>query len=117
MAISVSSAKAKGRRLQQIVVDFILGLHPDLEPDDVVSCPMGSHGADVKLSPAARKRFGYAVECKARQKFALYADYDQAKAHTVKSGGEPLLIVKGDRKAPLVVMSLDHFAELVSRRV
>lgn len=115
MTISVQSAKAKGRKLQKDVASFILNLFPDLEPDDARSCPMGSGGEDIQLSPAARRRFPYAVECKARAKVALYADFDQAARHASKATtkAEPIVVTKADRRKPLVTMSLDHFETLL----
>lgn len=106
--ISVSAAKAKGRRLQQLVRDTILEAYPDLEQDDVKSTGMGQNGSDVQLSPAARKLFGYSVECKARKTFADYNYYDQA----AQGPFEPLVVIRGDRRKPLVIISLDHFMEL-----
>jgi hypothetical protein len=113
--ISTSAAKAKGRALQQKVRDKILELHPELEADDVVSCPMGSNGNDVQLSPAARKLFEYAVEAKSRKSVGLIYDaYEQAKAGD-KHGLEPLVVIKADRKRPLAVVDLDHFFELLQK--
>ncbi len=59
-----SSAKAKGRRLQQKVRDLILETFSELEEDDVRSTSMGASGEDVLLSPLARKKFPFSVECK-----------------------------------------------------
>lgn len=113
MTISVQSAKAKGRKLQQWVRDLILTTFPSLEPDDVKSCAMGSNGEDIQLSPAARKLFPYQVEAKARAKIAIYDWLDQAKTH---GKHEPMLIIKADRRKPLVVIDADHFFALVTAR-
>lgn len=64
-----SSAKAKGRKLQQQVRDLILETFSDLEPDDVRSTSMGAGGEDVLLSPLARRKFPFSVECKNQQAF------------------------------------------------
>ena len=107
------SAKSKGRRLQQYVRDSILTLFPSLHPDDVQSTSMGAGGEDVKLSYAARLLFPYAVECKNREKIAIYKDYEQATSHN--PAWEPLLILKSNSKMPLAVVSLAHFLELHRR--
>ena len=119
MTISVQSAKAKGRRFQQWVRDFFYGLHPTLQPGDIESCPMGSSGADLILSPAAQVEVGYAVECKARKSPALYSDYDQACRHAAKAKVklEPVVFTKGDRREPLVTISAKHFEELRRRKL
>ena len=64
MPIKTSSAKNKGRKLQQWTRDRILELVPTLEPDDVKSTSMGAGGEDVQLSPAARKSVPLTIECK-----------------------------------------------------
>lgn len=68
--MKTSSAKAKGRKLQQHVRDVLLEAFPTLEPDDVKSTSMGAQGEDVQLSPAARKLMPIAVETKARNSIA-----------------------------------------------
>jgi hypothetical protein len=107
------SAKAKGRKLQQTVRDLILETWDELEEDDVRSTSMGAAGMDVQLSPAAQKKFPYAVEAKNVEKLNVYNAYEQATANCGKL--EPLLVMKKNHKKPLVVMDLDAFMELVKR--
>jgi hypothetical protein len=111
--MNTQSAKAKGRRLQQTVRDLILETWNVLEEDDVRSTSMGSGGMDVQLSPAAQKKFPFAVECKNVEKLNVYNAYEQATANCGKL--EPLLVMKKNRKKPLVVMDLESFMELVKR--
>ena len=105
-----SSAKNKGRLLQQWVRDAILENFSQLEPDDVRSTSMGCGGEDVQLSPAARKLFPYSVECKSVEKLNVWAAYEQAEANS--GDYEPLLIMKKNRKKPLVVMDAETFINL-----
>ena len=111
--MNTQSAKAKGRRLQQTVRDLILETWNDLEEDDVRSTSMGAAGMDVQLSPAAQKKFPFAVECKNVEKLNVYNAYEQATANCGKL--EPLLVMKKNRKKPLVVMDLESFIQLVKR--
>ena len=106
------SAKAKGRKLQQHVRDLILENFPELEPDDVKSTGMGQGGEDVQLSPYARKFVPLSIECKSRASFAFYKDLDQAKSNC-KVGLEPVLVCKGDRKKPVVIVDLEHYIQLL----
>jgi hypothetical protein len=108
MPIKPQSAKAKGRNLQKWVRDRILANCPTLQPDDVRSTSMGAGGEDVQLSPAARKKFPFSVECKAKGKVAVYSMYEQAVENCPKDA-EPLLVVKGDRKKPLAVVDAEWF--------
>lgn len=112
MPISVSARKAKARRLQNRIRDLIRSMFPQLEPDDVEATPMGVNGEDVRLSPAARRLFGYQIEAKQRATSAVHTDYAQAKSH---GPHEPLLVIGKDRDIPLAVISLDHFMALTER--
>lgn len=113
MKIKPQSAKAKGRRLQQDVRDKILKTFPKLHQDDVRSTSMGAGGEDLLLSYEARLSFPYSVECKNRAKIAIYNDYDQASNHN--PAWEPLLVIKMNGRAPLAVVALDHFLEIVKK--
>lgn len=107
----ISSAKAKGRRLQQYVVEQILA-NTDLKETDVRSTAMGQSGLDVQLSEAARKVFNFAVECKSQERFkGLYEVYQQAE--TNKEGMTPIVVIKSNRQIPLVLISADSFFKLV----
>jgi hypothetical protein len=106
-----SSAKAKGRALQNLLRDTLRQAFPTLEEDDIKGAPMGTNGADIVLSPAARKLIPYSFECKARAGTkTLYDWMDQAISH---AKGTPVVVVKGDRKAPLVMLRLSDFMEMV----
>jgi hypothetical protein len=84
-----------------------------LTEDDVVSCPMGSGGADVKLSQAAKEAIPFDVECKARNRIALlYEALEQAQRDPKRI---PLVVVKADRKKPLAVLDLDDLLLLISK--
>ncbi len=105
------SAKAKGKKLQNWVRDQILKNFTHLEPDDVRSTTMGDIGEDIKLSPAARKVIPYQIECKSRAAISVYEWYNQCKEH---GNHAPLLIVKSNQEAPLVVIDAEDFFELLS---
>lgn len=110
--ISTAARKSKGRALQQKVRDLIYKTYPHLEPGDAISTGMGQGGEDIQLSPAARKVFGYSVECKRNKAFAVYGPYEQASANC--KGYEPIVVIQGDRKKPLVLVDLEHFMELTA---
>lgn len=106
------SAKSKGRNFQQLIRDKLLETFPELEADDIRSTSMGSPGEDIQLSPVARKKIPYQIECKAKATSQVHTYYEQAKSH---GKHEPLVIVKKDRGITLVVMSLDHFLTLIKK--
>jgi hypothetical protein len=115
MSITVASRKGKGRALQQKVRDMILKVFKHLHPDDVKSTAMGQGGEDVQLSPAARKVFPYSIECKANKAFSVYKFYEQAQANCPK-GSEPIVVIKGNHKKPLVLVNAEHFIKLTKRK-
>jgi hypothetical protein len=96
-------------------VKKILEAFPDLTENDVRSTSSGTKGRDIQLSQRALGHFNYAVECKNKARIAIYNDYEQATTH-VKDDEIPLLVIKQNRSEPLVVMSLDHFFELIKNK-
>ena len=110
--MKVASGKAKGRNLQQWVVAKLYEYFPSLEDGDIKSTAMGQSGEDVQLSPAARRKIPYSIECKARESIAIYGWLTQAKANCPK-GSEPILVIKQNHSKPLVVIDAEVFLKLV----
>jgi len=108
--MKASSAKAKGRRLQQEVVKDLLDLFPELTKDDIRSTSMGVTGEDIQLSSQARKQFPYQTECKNKATSQIHTYYKQARGH---GDYEPLVIVKMDYDEPLAIVSWEHFKTLI----
>lgn len=77
---------------------------------------MGDTGADIKLSPAARKVIPYAWEVKSCASATVATQWDQAARHASKSPVPvtPILVTKVDRrKDALVTMEWSHFETLL----
>ena len=106
------SAKNKGKRLQNKVRDLILEKFTQLEPDDVRSTTMGDSGEDVLLSPAARKLFPFATECKNQEKLNIWSSLEQAETNAGKH--IPLLIFKRNRSKTYAVINIEKFIELIN---
>jgi hypothetical protein len=104
------SAKSKGRLLQKWVVNKLIESF-DIHPEDIKSCSMGAGGEDVVMARAAREKFPYSVECKNVERLNVWDAYDQACANSGEY--EPLLVMKKNRKKPLVVMDAESFINLV----
>jgi len=109
--MKTSSAKAKGRRLQQHVATRIKE-HFFLPDSDVKSLPMGSQGADVWLSTTARSLFPFSIECKAQEKINIWSAYEQAKTH----GESPLVIFTRNRSDVLCTMSFEDLLKILEYR-
>jgi len=65
---------------------------------------MGQSGCDLYLSPAARDRFPYGVECKRQEAIALPAWWRQCTRNAAAEGLTPLLVLKQSRREPLAVL-------------
>ena len=107
-----SSAKAKGRKLQDWVRDRLISLikkhHKILDLRSHIRCAiMGEKGADVQLSPDVTHLFPFSIECKNQEKFSgIYSIMDQATNH---SRYPPIAFVKMNRRKPLVILDADMF--------
>lgn len=110
--MKTSSAKQKGRKLQQWVRDEIIKVFPELTLSDVRSTSMGASGEDVLLSPKARAKFPFSVECKAHAAFSIYTHYEQALSNSTMEAA-PLLIIRGNNKKPLAVVDAKYFINII----
>lgn len=76
---------------------------------------MGAQGEDVQLSPAARKLLPVAIETKARNSIAVGRWFEQAEEHCgkVNTAVNAVVVMKEDRKSPLVLISLKYYLQLL----
>ena len=107
--MKTSSAKAKGRKLQQWFRDLLVE-KLDLDPEDSESRPMGSQGEDIILGTESRRLFPYSVECKNQEAVNVWKAYEQASENC--KGYEPLVVIKRNRHKPLVLVDAEHFVDL-----
>ena len=107
--MKTSSAKAKGRKLQQWFANLLVETL-NLDEEDIESRPMGSQGEDIILGKQSRQIFSYSVECKNQEAVNVWKAYEQATENC--KGYEPLVVIKRNRHKPLVVVDAEHFVEL-----
>lgn len=104
-----AQGKQKGRSAQKEVAK-ILQEFSGLEPDDIVSRPMGSKGEDLMLSPAARKIFPWDIEVKHHKAIAMSKWVQQAMN---RSDYEPVVIFRQNhQKEWYATVRLDYLLEL-----
>ena len=107
--MKTSSAKAKGRKLQQwFTQKLIEGLN--LNEEDLESRPMGSQGEDIIMGRESRKKFPYSIECKNQEAVNVWKAYEQAESNC--NGYEPLVVIKRNRSKPLVLVDAEHYISL-----
>lgn len=112
--MKTSSAKAKGRRLAQLVRAKLLECAKDLEGGDIIVTPSSVTGEDVILSPKAKVQIPFAIECKNQERVNVWDAFEQAKTHP-KNGETPLLVIARNRTEPLAVISLEAFLKILFR--
>lgn len=117
MAIKTSSAKAKGRSLQQWVCQKISDLLniPWGKDELIASREMGQSGVDIRLIGEAQERFPFSVECKYQETWNIPAWVRQAQDNQ-KEDTDWLLIVRKNRVKPIIVMDADRFFDLLQER-
>lgn len=116
MTITIASAKAKGRNLQQKVAKKIGELlNLPVGPDELIASREGcQNGTDVRLIGEAKEKFPYSVECKAQETWSVHSWIEQAKKNQEK-GMEWLLVCKRNHSHPVVVMDMDAFFKLYEK--
>ena len=105
------SCKAKGRRLQQKIVDDILKAFPSLKQDDVFSTSMGCGGEDVKMSPATRSLLPLSIEAKNQEKLNIWDAYSQAESNCPPET-TPCVIFKKNNTKTFAMIPWDKLLEL-----
>lgn len=114
--ISVQSAKAKGRGLQQWACQKISDLTglPWGADQPIESRGMGQNGTDVRLDSAALKLFPYSVECKFQESWSIPAWIEQAKKNVIKNTNW-ILVCKRSKKSPVVIIDADVFFQILEK--
>ena len=108
--MKTSSAKAKGRRLQQQFMQLLIE-KLDIDSEDIESRSMGAGGEDLIMAKAARNKFPYAVECKNQERMNIWSAWEQANNN--RGIYEPLVVIKRNGVPPLVVLDANVFLDYV----
>jgi len=108
--MKTSSAKAKGRKLQQWFRDLLIE-KLNVHPEDIESRSMGAGGEDLIMSKAARNKFPYSIECKNQERMNIWSAWDQANNN--KGIYEPLVVIKKNGVKPLVVLDAENFLDMI----
>ena len=101
----------KGRRLQNYVRDKLLKTFPHLRKKDVSVALVGQQGPDIILSRTGKKLVGHNFEIKNQNRMStVWKWYNQACKNTKLDAA---VIMKSNTRAPLAVIDLDHFLDLI----
>lgn len=118
MSIKVSSRKAKGRRLQNLVagkISKILNI-PWGKDKLIQGREMGQSGVDIKLYGEAKEKFPFAIECKNTEKMSLTSWVKQAKEN-LGDFKYWMIVYKKNNFKPVVILDLDDFIKILEKGV
>ena len=107
--MKTSSAKSKGRRLQQWFANLLVE-KLGVDAEDIESRPMGSQGEDIIMGKQTREIFPYSIEAKNQEAVNVWKAYEQATDNC--KGYEPLVVIKRNRHKPLVLVDAEYFVGL-----
>jgi len=113
--IKTSSAKQKGRNLQQWTcqkISDLLGI-PWGKDEMIASREASQSGTDIRLVGEAKERFPFSVECKWQEAWSVVPWIRQAKENR-QEGTDWLLIMKKNRMDPVVCMDAERFFALLN---
>lgn len=111
-----SSAKNKGRRLQQWLAKKISELLdiPWGADEQISSRPGSCNGTDIILTGEAKKRFKFSCECKNQQSWSVHKWIEQARENELP-GTDWLLCAKRNHMKPVIIIDAEVFFKLVSQ--
>jgi hypothetical protein len=130
--IQTSSAKAKGRALQQEVAQALAEVPPGFsyymvdDEAEISSRQMGQHGSDIPLRGRARNLIDFSFECKATKDFSFSAAMKQAEDDRDKEyvsrpvkGVKPIAVVvhRPYRDGIYVIMRLNSFCAVLKNLI
>jgi hypothetical protein len=107
--MKTSSAKQKGRKLQQWMRDLLIK-KLNIHPEDLESRSMGSQGEDLIMARAAREKFPLSIECKNQESVNVWKSYEQAAENSGEY--EPVVVIKRNQSKPLVVIDAEYFVSM-----
>ena len=121
--ITIKSAKAKGRGLQQWTCErlsSLLGLPWGEDHSPIRSREMGQPGVDVILTGPAADLFPFAIECKSSESLSLPAAVAQAR-HNAETGSLQnrnwmLVHKRKEWTEPVVILPWGGFVWLLKQR-
>jgi len=96
--MKTSSAKAKGRKLQNEVRENLLMAFKSLQEGDIKTAVMGEGGRDLIFSPKAEEKIVFDIEVKNQEKMNIWKSLEQAEKNTsVFANRVPLLVFSRNR--------------------
>jgi hypothetical protein len=118
--VKTSSAKAKGRRCQDLVRDALrlLGISRGLEDDDIKSVGMGQIGQDILFSPSGLRVFPLDIECKNVESLGVSTTFfKHYKGYASRTHTSKILVHMKNRTPPLVTLLWTDYLNLLEASI
>ena len=112
--MKAKSAKAKGRKLQNLVVESLRAAFIELEDDDIKSQIMGVSGEDIVMSPLAKRTIGMSFECKNQERLNLWDSLEQAELNCEDRC--PVLVFTRNRKPIYAALPFEEFIKQIKEK-
>ena len=112
--MKAKSAKAKGRKLQNLVTEELRKAFPELEEDDIKAQIMGVSGEDIVLSPLAKRTIKLSFECKNQEKLNLWESLKQAENNC--EDRTPVLVFKRNRTPVYAAIPFEYLIKLLTEK-
>ena len=106
-----SSAKGKGRRLQNFLKENLYSHFPSLREGDIKTAVMGESGEDIILSPAARDIIPFSFECKNQERLNIWESLSQSEDNCGKN--IPAVVFKRNRTKAYIALELEEFLKII----
>ena len=110
--MKTSSAKAKGRKLQDEIRKILLNVYWNLKEGDVKTAIMGEGGKDIILSPWAEENIPFDIEAKNQEKINIWKSLEQAEGNT-DEGRIPLLVFRRNRSETYCALKFETLLKLI----
>jgi hypothetical protein len=108
------SAKNKGKRLQLEVRNFLREkFKNELEDGDIETTIASEGGVDIKLSPLAKKKIPFDVECKNQEKINIWSCIKQAEDNSKDEKRIPMVVFRRNNAKTYCVMEFQKLIELL----
>ena len=115
VATTPASRKGKGREFQKDCVKDLVD-YLGINSDDVLSTSMGAPGLDIYLSPEARQRMPFGIECKRRETLSIPAWWKQCTRNAETEHLNPLLVFRRNHEDALAVLRWSDLLSLLRQK-
>ena len=111
--MNTRSRKAKGKRLQLKVREFLRNIFTDiLEDGDIETTIASEAGVDIKLSPLGKKYIPFDIECKNTETINIWGAIKQAEENS-KVDRIPMVVFSKNREKTYCVVEFETLMNLI----